>query len=143
MRSSLAVTETQPKLRRKARTHSWGRASFSVLIALQEEDDNKLKVRVVSENSERIIGYSQSQLFQLTNFCDILSEEHSYDLFKHIDFIRDDDSDPATNGPEVFTIVIRSPNGGPKKLWCAIHKNGMNKNLIICELELEYDSANT
>ena len=82
--------------------------SFGVLIALQKEDDNKLKVRVVSENSERIIGYTPSQLFQLSSFCDILSEEHSYDLLENIDFIRDGDSDPAMNG-QVFILAIRSP----------------------------------
>lgn len=116
--------------------------SFGVLIALQEEDDNKLKVRVVSENSELIIGYTPNQLFQLNSFCDILSEEHSYDLLEHIDFIRDDDSDPAIDGPQVFTLVIRSPQRRPQKLWCAIHRNGMNKDLIICELELEDDPVN-
>lgn len=116
--------------------------SFGVLIALQEEDDNKLKVRVVSENSERIIGYTPNQLFQLNSFCDILSEEHSYDLFENIDFIRDDGSDPAVDGPQIFNLVIRSPQRGPQKLWCAIHRYGMNEDLIICELELEDDIVN-
>lgn len=116
--------------------------SFGVLIALQEEHENILKVRVVSENSEQIIGYTPNQLFQLSNFCDILSEEQSSDLFEHIDFIRDDDSDPATNGPEVFILVIRSPQRRLKKLWCAIHRTGMNKDLIICELELKDDPIN-
>lgn len=116
--------------------------SFGVLIALQEEDDNKLTVRVVSENSERIIGYTPNQLFQLNNFCDILSEQHAYDLFENIDFIRDDDSDPAMDGPQIFTLVIRSPQRRPQKLWCAIHRNGMNEDLIICELELEDDPIN-
>lgn len=116
--------------------------SFGVLIALQEEDENILKVRVVSENSEQIIGYTPNQLFQLNSFCDILSVEQSDDFLEHIDFIRDDDSDPAMTGPEVFTLVIRSPQQRPKKLWCAIHRNGMNKDLIICELELEDDPIN-
>lgn len=116
--------------------------SFGVLIALQEEDDNKLKVRVVSENSEQIIGYTPSQLFQLKSFCDILSDEHSYDLLENIDFIRDDDSDPAMDGPQVFILAIRSPKQRSKKLWCAIHRNEMNKDLIICELELEDDPIN-
>lgn len=116
--------------------------SFGVLIAFQEEDDNKLTVRVVSENSERIIGYTPNQLFQLNSFCDILSEEHSYDLFENIDFIRDDGSDPAVDGPQIFTLVIRSPQRRPQKVWCAIHRYGMNEDLIICELELEEDILN-
>ncbi|MCJ1342757.1 Light-sensor Protein kinase [Peltigera leucophlebia] len=116
--------------------------SFGVLVALQEEGKNILKVRVVSENSEQIIGYTPNQLFQLSNFCDILSEEQSWDLFEHIDFIRHDDSDPATNGPEIFNLVIRSPQQRSKELWCAIHRNGTNKDLIICEFELKDDPVN-
>ena len=82
--------------------------SFGVLIALQEDDENRLKVRVVSENSERIRVYTPNQLFQLSNFCDMLSEEQSYDLFEYIDFIQDDDSDPAINGREVFLYFDHS-----------------------------------
>ncbi|MCJ1344520.1 Light-sensor Protein kinase [Peltigera leucophlebia] len=116
--------------------------SFGVLIALQEEGKNILKVRVVSENSEQLIGYTPNQLFQLNNFCGILSEEQSWDLFEHIDFIRHDDSDPATNGPEVFNFVIRSPQQRSKELWCAIHRNGTNRDLIICKFELKDDPVN-
>lgn len=122
--------------------------SFGVLIALQEEDTlrkedkHKLKVRVVSENSEQSIGYTPNQLFQLNGFCDILSEEQSYDLLEYIDFIRGDGSDPAIDEPQALTLVIRSPKLGPRNLWCAIHRNGTNKDLIICELELEDDPVN-
>ncbi|KAG8532833.1 uncharacterized protein KY384_002711 [Bacidia gigantensis] len=112
---------------------------FGLLIALQEEDDGKLIVRIVSENSKRIIGFTPKQLFELENFCDILSEEQADNLLDHIDFIREEDMDPATNGPEVFTLAIRAPSRKNHKLWCAIHLNGVNKDLIICEFELEDD----
>ncbi|MCJ1450798.1 Light-sensor Protein kinase [Mycoblastus sanguinarius] len=115
---------------------------FGLLIALQEVEEGKLLVRVVSENSKQIIGYTPRQLFALESFCDILSEEQRDNLLDHIDFIRDEDVDPATNGPEVFTLAIRSPARKTHKMWCAMHSNEKNRDLIICEFELEDDQVN-
>ena len=115
---------------------------FGLLIALQEDEEGKFKVRVVSENSKRIIGYTPKYLFELDNFCDILSDEQTDNLIDHIDFIREADADPATSGPEVFTLAIRSPTRRTYKLWCAMHKNENNRDLIICEFELEDDPIN-
>lgn len=116
--------------------------SFGLLIALQEDDDGKFKVRVVSENSMRIIGYTPKQLFDLDSFCDILSEEQIDNLMDHVDFVRDDDADPATNGPEVFTIAIHSSARRLQKFWCAMHCIDSNRDVIICEFELEDDPIN-
>lgn len=116
--------------------------SFGMLVALQEDDEGKLKVRIVSENSRKIIGYTPKQLFALDTFCDILSEEQTDNLLDHIDFIREDDADPATNGPEVFTLAIRPPTRKSQKMWCAMHVNENNRDLIICEFELEDDQVN-
>lgn len=115
---------------------------FGLLVALHEVDDGKLQVRVVSENSKQIIGYTPKQLFALESFCDILSEEQTDNLLDHIDFIRDEDMDPATHGPEVFTMAIRSPSRKTYKMWCAMHTNENNRDLIICEFELEDDPVN-
>ena len=115
---------------------------FGLLIALHEDDEGKFKVRVVSENSKRVIGYTPRQLFELDSFCDILSEEQTDNLIDHIDFIREEDADPATNGPEVFTLAIRSQLRRTYKLWCAMHMNENNRDLIICEFELEDDPIN-
>ena len=112
---------------------------FGLLIALQEIEECKFQVRVVSENSKRIIGYSPKQLFDLESFTDILSEEQTDNLLDHVDFIRGEDTDPATNGPEVFTLAIRSPARKMHKMWCAMHSNENNRDLIICEFELEDD----
>ncbi|PVH84203.1 putative cyanobacterial phytochrome B [Cadophora sp. DSE1049] len=115
---------------------------FGLLIALEELEEGELLVRVVSENSKRIIGYSPQDLFQLKSFTDILSEEQCDNVLDHIDFIRDDEADPATNGPEVFTITIRSPVASKRnqKLWCAMHINPANPDMIICEFELDDDT---
>ncbi|KAI9718765.1 MAG: hypothetical protein M1812_003939 [Candelaria pacifica] len=115
---------------------------FGLLIALHEEVDGKLTVRVVSENSKRIIGYTPRQLFALESFCDILSEEQVDNLLDHLDFIRDEDADPGTNGPEVFTLSIRPPGKRSQKLWCAMHINDNNPDMILCEFELEDDHVN-
>lgn len=112
---------------------------FGLLIAFEEETEGKLVVKVVSENSKRLIGYTPKQLFGLESFTDILSEEQTDNLLDHVDFIRDEDADVATNGPEVFTISIRSPQRKVQKLWCAMHINENNSNLVICEFELEDD----
>ena len=116
--------------------------SFGLLIALQEESEGKLVVRVVSENSKRLIGFTPSQLFALNSFTEILSDEQAENLLDHIDFIRDDGADVEQNGPEVFTISIRGAQRRSRKMWCAIHTNLANPDLIICEFELEDDPDN-
>lgn len=115
--------------------------SFGLLIALEEKDEGQLIVRVVSENSHRIIGYHPQDLFKLNSFTDILSEEQTDNLLDHVDFIRDEEADPATNGPEVFTISIKHSKSIKKsqKLWCAMHINPAHPDLVICEFELDDD----
>lgn len=117
---------------------------FGLLIALQEDSENCsiLPIRIVSENSKRIIGRSPKELFALESFTDILSEEQTDNLLDHIDFIRDEDADVVTNGPEVFTMSIKTPSGRSRKLWCAMHMNDRNPGLLICEFELEDDPTN-
>lgn len=115
---------------------------FGLLIALQEIEECRFQVRVVSENSKRIIGYTPKQLFALENFTDILSEEQTDNFLDHVDFIRAEDVDPATNGPEVFTLAVRSPARKVHKMWCAMHSNEHNRELTICEFELEDDPIN-
>ena len=117
---------------------------FGMLLALEEKDEGQLVVRIVSENSYRLIGYTPQDLFQLESFCDILSDEQQENLLDHVDFIRDEDADPSATGPEVFTIVIKSlkaKQSGKRsqKLWCAMHINPANPDLIILEFELDDD----
>ncbi|KAK6401287.1 hypothetical protein LTR81_023548 [Elasticomyces elasticus] len=82
---------------------------FGMLVALEEQSEAKLVVKVVSENSKRLIGYTPKELFQLDSFTDILSEEQTDNLLDHVDFIRDDDAGVTVDGPEVFTMSIISP----------------------------------
>ncbi|ESZ95078.1 PHY1, histidine kinase-group VIII protein [Sclerotinia borealis F-4128] len=115
---------------------------FGLLVALSEHEDNQLLVRVVSENSQRLIGYTPQELFRLDSFLDILSEDQQENLLDHIDFIRDDEADPASNGPEVFTVSIRHPRTRKsRKLWVAMHINPVQPGVIICEFELDDDQT--
>ncbi|RYO73796.1 hypothetical protein DL764_011056 [Monosporascus ibericus] len=113
--------------------------SFGLLVALKEELDGHLSVHYVSENSTSIIGFSPRELFQLSSFTDILTEEQADNLLDHIDFIRDEETDPATNGPDVFNISVRPPKRRTIKFWCAMHVNPVHPDLVICEFELEDD----
>ena len=114
--------------------------SFGLILALREDAEGKLSVRQVSENSKRIIGYTPKQLFALESFCDILSEEQADNLLDHLEFIKDAEADPAADGPEVFTMAIKSPiTKRTLKMWCAMHINLRSPDLIICEFELEND----
>lgn len=116
--------------------------SFGLLLAFKEEG-GKLIVRVVSENSQQIIGYTPQQLFKLDNFLDIFSEEQADNLLDHLDFIRDEDaSDVVANGPEVFMLSIRPPQYRTRKLWCAMHLCALDKETVICEFEIEDDTIN-
>ncbi|KAK4195744.1 hypothetical protein QBC40DRAFT_17789 [Triangularia verruculosa] len=116
---------------------------FGLLLTLREDAEGRLQVRHVSENSQKIIGYRPQELFRLNDFLDILSDEQADNLLDHIDFIRDEDADPATNGPEVFSLSLRPPGHDRSvKLWCAIHTNPVHPNLIVCEFELDNDVEN-
>lgn len=114
--------------------------AFGLMIAIREEPDGRFQARYVSENSEHLIGYSPQELFRLEDFLEILTEEQANNLLDHIDFIRDEDADPAVNGPEVFSLSIRPPgNQRSVKLWCAIHLHPMRSDIIICEFEMDDD----
>ncbi|KAF3026485.1 hypothetical protein E8E14_013114 [Neopestalotiopsis sp. 37M] len=113
--------------------------SFGLMIAIKEDSEGRFAVHVASENSARIIGYTPQQLFKLDSFLDIFSEEQADNILDHIDFIRDDDADVGTNGPEVFSVSLRPPKEKNLKLWCAMHINSSQPDTIICEFELEDD----
>ncbi|KAJ5361453.1 hypothetical protein N7541_002297 [Penicillium brevicompactum] len=116
--------------------------SFGVIVALREESPDQLVVRVVSENSEHLMGYSPQQLFALRSFSDILPEEHVSTFTEHLDYVRDDGHDMDAEGPEVFLLPILPPSGDACRFWCAAHLSQENKDIIICEFELEEDHVN-
>ncbi|KAJ5918372.1 CheY-like superfamily [Penicillium verhagenii] len=116
--------------------------SFGVMIALREESPNQFVVRVASENSQRVMGYSPQQLFATESFTDILKQDQRAILLEHLDYARDDSCDLIIDGPEVFLLTIEQPSGSPVRFWCATHVSQENKDIVICEFELENDQLN-
>ncbi|KHJ33386.1 putative cyanobacterial phytochrome b [Erysiphe necator] len=117
--------------------------SFGALIALKESQSRKLMILIVSENSNEIIGYSPQELFQLDCFTDILAEQNVDILMDRIKLTRN--ADITDYGPEVFTLSIKQPSikrDESQVLWCALHVNPTQPDLIICEFELEHDFQN-
>ncbi|PKS05064.1 hypothetical protein jhhlp_008431 [Lomentospora prolificans] len=112
---------------------------FGALVAFREEEEGRFSVRIVSENSERVLGYSPREIFQLENFLDVFSEEQQENLLAHVDFVREETADLSLRGPEIFNIWVKHPEGKSVKFWCAIHVNPTNPNLVICEFEREND----
>ncbi|CEJ54854.1 hypothetical protein PMG11_01143 [Penicillium brasilianum] len=115
--------------------------SFGVMVALQEAA-NQLVVRVVSENSYEIIGYSAKQLFELESFCDILCIDQAEELLNHVKFAHDNVLNLSVDGPEVFSLAIVTTFGETRRFWCASHIVHARNDLIICELELKNDKIN-
>ncbi|KAK3984100.1 hypothetical protein QBC44DRAFT_386040 [Cladorrhinum sp. PSN332] len=117
--------------------------SFGMMLALHEETDGRFSVRYVTENSSKIIGHTPQDLFRMDDFLEILTDEQADNLLDHIDFIRDEDADPTTNGPEVFSLSLcHGQLNRFVKIWCAIHINPTHPGLVICEFELDNDTEN-
>ncbi|KAJ5653084.1 hypothetical protein N7490_000087 [Penicillium lividum] len=115
--------------------------SFGVILALREEYPSRLVVRVVSENSHQLLGYSPNQLFELESFCDIMNTDQSDTLLYHVDSTREDMNDSAAD-PEVFSLSLITGFEQTRRFWCAMHVSETQNDLIICELELEDDEIN-
>ncbi|KAL4972787.1 hypothetical protein BDW66DRAFT_115550 [Aspergillus desertorum] len=116
--------------------------SFGVLIAVREEAGEQMVVRIVSENSQTILGYSPSDLFSLPTLCDIFPEDQADNFLDHVDFVKEDGYDPAVDGPEVFILTVNQPDGKTVRVWCAMHTSPALNGLVICEFELEDDPVN-
>ncbi|KAL4987461.1 hypothetical protein BDW68DRAFT_161114 [Aspergillus falconensis] len=116
--------------------------SFGALIAVREEADEQMVVRVVSENSQDILGYSPNDLFSLPTLCDIFPEDQADNFLDHVDFVKEDGYDPSVDGPEVFILTVNQPDGNTVRVWCAMHTSPALKGLVICEFELEDDPNN-
>ncbi|KAL4954227.1 hypothetical protein BDW69DRAFT_143536 [Aspergillus filifer] len=113
--------------------------SFGALVAVRELEDEKMEVRIVSENSQAILGYTPNELFLLPSFCDIFPDEHADLFLDHVDFVQEAGYDPSVDGPEVFILTVNLPGGGTTRVWCAMHKTPATNGMVICEFELEDD----
>lgn len=69
------------------------------------------------------------------DFCEILSDEQTEEFFENLEFIRGD----TTAEPEVFSLHIIAPDATVIKLWCALSVHQTDKDMLLCEFELEED----
>lgn len=116
--------------------------SFGALVALREEENEQFLVRIASENSKSLLGYSPNELFELNNFLDILKDDHADTLLDHIDLVREGTFDPTIDGPDVFLLSLSQLNRKPRRFWVAIHICPSDPGLIVCEFEPEDDHVN-
>ncbi|KAL4931452.1 putative sensor histidine kinase/response regulator [Aspergillus undulatus] len=116
--------------------------SFGALVAVREEGEEQMVVRIASENSKSILGYSPNELFSLASLSHIFPEDQADIFLDHVDIVQEDGYDPSTDGPEVFILTVNLPEGNTTRVWCAIHKTPATNGLVICEFELEDDPEN-
>ncbi|KAH0535916.1 hypothetical protein FGG08_007175 [Glutinoglossum americanum] len=112
---------------------------FGLLVAVRKGEDNDLVVRIVSENSEMLIGHKPNELFALSSFCNIMSSEQAEDFLSHVNYVQHEDYSLDMGGLHVFPVSIQPPEGEAVKMWCAIHASVENGELIICEFERQDD----
>ncbi|KAL4876748.1 hypothetical protein BJY04DRAFT_199409 [Aspergillus karnatakaensis] len=116
--------------------------SFGALVAVREEPDEQMIVRIVSENSEATLGYTPNDLFALPTLSDIFPDDQADIFLDHVDFVKDEGYDPSVDGPEVFMLSVKQPDGNSVRVWCAMHTSPALNGLVICEFELEDDQEN-
>ncbi|GAA5917845.1 hypothetical protein JCM5296_005723 [Sporobolomyces johnsonii] len=131
--------------------------AFGVLIAFELQNNDRMRVRQVSENSGFILGIPPKALFRAKCLSDLLSEDEADALRDAVDALDDRDLDPSNeeSGPYTFTLTghglpgtgtrdARSPERLEWTCHAAIHRPSREKrpNLVVLELELVDDQLN-
>lgn len=110
---------------------------FGALISLQETQGVFL-VRIVSENSENVVGIEPEGLFGLRCFTDLLTHHDKKEFILRYDTLR---RTSLLRHPDVFQVSLTSLRGVSIPLYCAMHIR-KETGLVICEFELEQDLFN-
>ncbi|KAL3420863.1 hsp90-like protein [Phlyctema vagabunda] len=113
---------------------------FGALVALKYDSDGDLKVRVASENSQKVLQYNPEELFALKSFYDILEPTEFEGFENRVDHaIAIGTDDLQETNLDVFTTSITSFDGITVRVWCALHVSQGTKDLVICEFEAYTD----
>ncbi|KAI9734616.1 MAG: Light-sensor Protein kinase [Cirrosporium novae-zelandiae] len=116
--------------------------SFGMLVALKEEDDGALVVRIASENVETLCHYTPTQLFALPTFLDAVSASQRSQFIGHAKTVQTQyKKSSVTAEPRVFPITLADPKGIDIQMWCAMHFVGDSQNLLVCEFEQQQDTS--
>ncbi|BGP34373.1 hypothetical protein JCM10296v2_006192 [Rhodotorula toruloides] len=131
--------------------------AFGVLIAFDLEEDERMKVQQVSENSGFVIGLPPRVLFRSKCLSELLDEDEADALRDAIDALDERDLDESNEevGPYTFTLAGEGiPGSGDRDAqsrerfeWvchAAIHRPNrtLQPKRIILELELVEDQVN-
>ncbi|GAA5911258.1 hypothetical protein JCM6882_004078 [Rhodosporidiobolus microsporus] len=131
--------------------------AFGVLIAFDLEEDGRMIVQQVSENSGFILGLPPRTLFRAKCLSNILDEDEEDALRDALELLEDRDSDPTNEeeGPYTFTLSGRgNPGTGDgdalsrdRLEWtchAAIHRPSptTKPKRVVLELELVDDQLN-
>lgn len=104
--------------------------SYGALIAI---DEASWAVRQVSENSADVIGIPASELLRGQSLKTHLTDQGIEILENHVASVS---HFPEDSGPDVFRIYFRG-DIDPTPLYCALHRNEENGNLLILEFSRE------
>jgi hypothetical protein len=113
---------------------------FGALIAIREDKSGSFLVRVVSENSQRVIGLQPEELFELRCFTDLLAQSDKKEFTTRLRGLKSRDRELRTN-PDVFSLSLTSLLGAPLACFIAMHLVD-ESNLVICEFEPKKDVFN-
>jgi light-regulated signal transduction histidine kinase (bacteriophytochrome) len=104
--------------------------SYGALIAIEEIS---WIVRQVSENSKNVIGVSPNELLKSKSLKEFLTGE-SIDILA--DHINSASHFPEDSGPDIFRMFMLNDHNSAI-LYCALHRNEENENLLILEFVRE------
>lgn len=110
---------------------------FGALVAL-EESQGVFLVRIVSDNSESVVGIIPEDLFGLRCFTDLLPAHDKREFILRCHALSQSSS---PRHPDVFQLSLTSLRGIPVPLYCALHIR-KETGLVICEFELDQDLFN-
>lgn len=114
---------------------------FGALVGVKSTLDDIFEVRICSENTRDILGYSPESLFNLTSFFEILEEASGEELKTRVanallyPSLRIEDTHL-----DVFPVTVRSPDASRTQLWCAVHLPQDPGDLVILEFEVYSDA---
>ncbi|RDW88143.1 hypothetical protein BP6252_00175 [Coleophoma cylindrospora] len=115
--------------------------SYGALVGLKYSSSGQLEVRIVSENTRKILGYGPEQLFALRSFLDILNPDVRDEMAARVSHALSSAEDMENETRlDVFQMSITFPYEPETRLWCAIHLASTPKGLVICEFE-DYSDA--
>lgn len=104
---------------------------YGAAIGLQKTLEGRLLVSMASDNSERILGYSPSELFALKDFSHLLEDSESDALLDHVSEAHDRAG--YSNTLNVFNLSLQDPAGLTNCFSCVIHADTNRPSLFLCE----------